>query len=74
MPLLHLDTDVKLVQYIKLAQSECGLGSELTRTPRLPLAGEERGRILGIIRHGIANRPDVEAYIKTILAYDQAQK
>ena len=74
MPLLHLDTDVKLVQYIKLAQSECGLGSELTRTPRLPLVGEERGRILGIIRHGISNRPDVEAYTKTILAYDQAQK
>ena len=27
-PLLHLDTHVKLVQYIKLAMQECGLGSE----------------------------------------------
>lgn len=56
-PLLHLDTHVKLVQYIKLAQQECGLGSELTRAPKLPLVGEERERILGIIRRGIATRP-----------------
>ena len=36
-PLLHLDTHVKLVQYIKLAQQECGFGSEVVRAPRLPL-------------------------------------
>ena len=30
-PLLHLDTHVKLVQYIKLAVQECGLGSESVR-------------------------------------------
>ena len=56
-PLLHLDTHVKLVQYIKLAQQECGLGSELVRAPRLPLVGDERERVLAIIRQGIANRP-----------------
>jgi dihydrodipicolinate synthase/N-acetylneuraminate lyase len=56
-PLLHLDTHVKLVQYIKLAVQECGLGSETVRAPRLPLVGQERGRILAIIRHGIATRP-----------------
>ena len=56
-PLLHLDTHVKLVQYIKLAQQECGLGSELVRAPRLPLIGEERERVLAIVRHGIATRP-----------------
>jgi 1-pyrroline-4-hydroxy-2-carboxylate deaminase len=56
-PLLHLDTHVKLVQYIKLAVHECGLGSEVVRTPRLPLAGQERERILAIIRKGIASRP-----------------
>jgi dihydrodipicolinate synthase/N-acetylneuraminate lyase len=56
-PLLHLDTHLKLVQYIKLAQQECGMGSELVRAPRLPLVGEERERILAIIRHGIATRP-----------------
>ena len=57
-PLLHLDTHVKLVQYIKLAQQECGLGSELVRAPRLPLVGEERERVLAIIRRGIATRPE----------------
>ena len=57
MPLLHLDTHPKLVQYIKLATQECGYGSELTRAPRLPIEGEERTRILAIIRKGIATRP-----------------
>ncbi|MBX9624361.1 MAG: dihydrodipicolinate synthase family protein [Gemmataceae bacterium] len=56
-PLLHLDTHPKLVQYIKLAAAECGYGSERCRPPRLPLAGEERERILGIIRTAIATRP-----------------
>jgi 4-hydroxy-tetrahydrodipicolinate synthase len=56
-PLLHLDTHVKLVQYIKLAVAECGHGSELTRAPRLPIVGEERERVLRIIRHGIETRP-----------------
>lgn len=57
-PLLHLDTHVKLVQYIKLAVHVCGYGSELTRAPRLPLTGEERERVLAIIRKGISTRPD----------------
>jgi 4-hydroxy-tetrahydrodipicolinate synthase len=56
-PLLHLDTHVKLVQYIKLAVQERGLGSEKTRAPRRPLSGEERERVLAVIRKGIATRP-----------------
>src|SRR5262245_42256268 len=56
-PLLHLDTNVKFVQYIKLAVQECGLGKEWVRSPRLPLRGEERKRILKVIHDGIANRP-----------------
>jgi dihydrodipicolinate synthase/N-acetylneuraminate lyase len=63
MPLLHLDTHVKLVQYIKLAAQECGFGSELTRAPRLPLVGEERERVLRIIREGIRTRPQVPASV-----------
>lgn len=59
MPVLHLDTHVKLVQYIKLAEAECGLGSETVRAPRLPLVGEERERVLGIIRRAIATRPQI---------------
>jgi 4-hydroxy-tetrahydrodipicolinate synthase len=56
-PLLHLDTKVKLVQYIKLAMAETGLGSEMVRPPRLPIAGAERDEILNIIRHAISTRP-----------------
>jgi 4-hydroxy-tetrahydrodipicolinate synthase len=56
-PLLHLDTHVKLVQYIKLAQQECGLGSEVVRPPRLALAGQEREKILALIHRGIATKP-----------------
>jgi 4-hydroxy-tetrahydrodipicolinate synthase len=48
---------VKLVQYIKLAQAECGLGSEFTRPPRLPLVGAERETVLRTIRQAIATRP-----------------
>jgi 1-pyrroline-4-hydroxy-2-carboxylate deaminase len=59
-PLLHLDTHPKLVQYIKLASAECGYGTELCRAPRLKLVGEERERILGIIRKAIATRPKLK--------------
>jgi 4-hydroxy-tetrahydrodipicolinate synthase len=56
-PLLHLDTHPKLVQYIKLAMAERGFGAETVRAPRLPLVGEERERVLGIIRRAIAASP-----------------
>lgn len=59
-PLLHLDTHVKLVQYIKLAVQECGYGSELTREPRLPLVGAEREETLKLIRKSIATRPSAK--------------
>lgn len=56
-PLLHLDTHVKLVQYIKLAAAECGYGSETVRAPRLPLVGREREDVLALVRQGIKTRP-----------------
>lgn len=56
-PLLHLDTHLKLVQYIKLAMAETGLGSERVRPPRLPLTGAERESVLAIIRTAIQTRP-----------------
>jgi 4-hydroxy-tetrahydrodipicolinate synthase len=55
-PLLHLDTHVKLVQYIKLVMQECGIGSEHVRPPRLALVGEERERILELARKAVASR------------------
>lgn len=59
-PLLHLDTDVKLVQYIKLAVQEVGFGRETVRAPRLEIQGAERERVLEIIRAGIAGRPSLD--------------
>ena len=56
-PLLHLDALPKFVQYIKLAQQECGRGSERVRAPRLALTGEERERTLELIRRSVATRP-----------------
>ena len=59
-PLLHLDTHVKFVQYIKLAVQECGLGAEWVRAPRLPLAGAERDAVLKVVQHGISTRPRLQ--------------
>lgn len=59
LPLLELDIHPKLVQYIKLAESMTGIGSEFVRKPRLPLEGEERSRIMSIIENGIRNRPNL---------------
>lgn len=57
MPLLELDIHPKLVQYIKLAESVVGLGSEYVRPPRLALEGEERERILKVIKTATSKRP-----------------
>jgi len=57
LPLLELDIHPKLVQYIKLAEQETGIGSEQVRAPRLTLTGNERELILKIIRDGIKTRP-----------------
>lgn len=60
MPLLELDIHPKLVQYIKLAETQVGIGSEYVRAPRLVLEGEERVRVLKIINDGIATRPNIQ--------------
>lgn len=62
LPLLELDIHPKLVQYIKLAEMEAGIGTEHVRAPRLPLVGAERERVLEIIREGLANRPVLPEY------------
>ena len=59
LPVLELDIHAKLVQYIKLAEVQTGLGTEHVRQPRLPLTGEERKHVLNIINKAIANRPDL---------------
>jgi 4-hydroxy-tetrahydrodipicolinate synthase len=54
-PAFHLDTHVKLVQYIKLAEHLVYGAPELTRPPRLPLIGAERERVMRVIRQTIAD-------------------
>lgn len=65
LPLLELDIHPKLVQYIKLAEAETGLGTEYVRAPRLPLIGAEREQVLQVIRKGVANRPLLPEYALT---------
>jgi dihydrodipicolinate synthase/N-acetylneuraminate lyase len=57
MPLLHLDTKPKLVQYIKLADAEAGTGAEWVRPPRLPVEGVEREEVIALVRRAMETRP-----------------
>ena len=59
LPLLELDIHAKLVQYIKLAETAEGIGSEYVRAPRLTLIGDERTTILKVIADAISKRPQL---------------
>lgn len=61
MPLLELDIHPKLVQYIKLAATHTGIGSEYVRAPRLVLEGEERMQVTKIIQSALAHRPTLDS-------------
>ncbi|ULQ51514.1 dihydrodipicolinate synthase family protein [Flavihumibacter fluvii] len=63
MPLLELDIQPKLVQYIKLAASITGIGSEYVRAPRLVLTGDERTTVLKTIHDALAVRPVLPDYL-----------
>ena len=52
-PSFHLDTHVKLVQYIKLTEHLVNGAPEWTRAPRLPLVGEERERVISTVSAAI---------------------
>ncbi|SOE98304.1 4-hydroxy-tetrahydrodipicolinate synthase [Burkholderia sp. OK233] len=49
-PLFHLDTVVKLVQHIKLAEHIITGSAETVKPPRLDLVGEERETTIAIMR------------------------
>jgi 4-hydroxy-tetrahydrodipicolinate synthase len=55
IPLFHLDTHVKLVQYIKLAEHVTAGSAETVKPPRLSLIGEERERTLAVIHQTLAH-------------------
>ncbi|QNK64428.1 dihydrodipicolinate synthase family protein [Pedobacter sp. PAMC26386] len=61
LPVLELDIHPKLVQYIKLAETATGIGTERVRAPRLPIKGVERERVLKIINDALATRPQLPA-------------
>lgn len=63
LPLLELDINAHLVQNIKLAEVGTGIGTEIVRAPRLPLAGDERAEVLKIIENGLATRPVLPDYL-----------
>jgi 4-hydroxy-tetrahydrodipicolinate synthase len=63
LPVLELDIHSKLVQYIKLAEVQTGIGSEYVRAPRLALEGKEREKILKIIGESVASRPALPDYL-----------
>ena len=62
LPLLELDIVPKLVQYIKLAATRTGIGSEHVRAPRKKITGTDRERVLHIIDNALASRPQLPDY------------
>lgn len=52
-PAFHLDTHVKLVQYIKLSESLVYGAPEWTRSPRLALVGDERAFVVETVNRAI---------------------
>jgi 4-hydroxy-tetrahydrodipicolinate synthase len=54
-PSFHLDTHVKLIQYIKLAEHLVYGAPEWTRSPRLPLVGEEREHVVTTVKAAISS-------------------
>ena len=63
LPVLELDIHPKLVQYIKLAAAQTGLGSEYVRAPRLVIEGAERKKVLATISKAIETRPVLPDYL-----------
>jgi 4-hydroxy-tetrahydrodipicolinate synthase len=55
IPLFHLDTVVKLVQHIKLAESIISGSAETVKPPRLNLEGAERERTIAITKKTLAD-------------------
>jgi 4-hydroxy-tetrahydrodipicolinate synthase len=66
LPLLELDIHPKLVQNIKLAAAQVGIGSEYVRAPRLVLKGSEREKVLTIINKAIETQPELPEYLNLV--------
>jgi 4-hydroxy-tetrahydrodipicolinate synthase len=63
LPVLELDIHPKLVQYIKLAASLTGIGTENVRAPRLPLEGKEKEHVMSVVNDALENRVELPDYL-----------
>lgn len=63
LPVLELDIHPKLVQYIKLAASITGIGTENVRAPRLKIEAEERINVISIIEDALKTKPGLPDYL-----------
>ncbi|MCO7187221.1 MULTISPECIES: dihydrodipicolinate synthase family protein [unclassified Pseudoalteromonas] len=62
LPLLRLDTIPTLVQCIKYAEQLAGRGSEVTRSPRLPLTEDEKAYVRRLYDEALTNRIDLSKF------------
>jgi 4-hydroxy-tetrahydrodipicolinate synthase len=74
LPMLRMDTVVKFVQLIKLAEQRVGMGSDRVRPPRLPLQGEELREALIVIDRALATRPPLKTEVSSGAATKVADK
>jgi 4-hydroxy-tetrahydrodipicolinate synthase len=59
LPLLRMDTVPKLVQLIKWAQEQLGVGSARVRPPRLEVVGAELEEAKAVLATALARRPSI---------------
>ena len=60
-PVLTLDCRSTFIQCGYLAMQITGMGSEMVRTPLLPLSGEERTKVINVVETAMKTRPSLPA-------------
>jgi dihydrodipicolinate synthase/N-acetylneuraminate lyase len=63
LPVLELDIHPKLVQYIKLAAEQTGIGTRNVRAPRQVPQGKELAYVTEVISRALAVRPELPDYL-----------
>lgn len=63
LPVLELDIHPKLVQYIKLAAEQTGIGTRHVRAPRQVPQGKELAYVTEVISKALAVRPELPDYL-----------
>jgi dihydrodipicolinate synthase/N-acetylneuraminate lyase len=63
LPVLELDIHPKLVQYIKLAAEQTGIGTRNVRAPRQVPQGKELAYVTEVIAKALAVRPELPDYL-----------